>query len=244
MPHLEQSGWCLAPDLIGMGDSEKLADSGPGSYSFVEHRRYLDALLASLGVERRVVLVGHDWGSVLAFDWAMRHPQAVRGLAWMEALIQPVTWDQWSSGTRDFIARVRSPEGERLILDENRFIEWLLPARVERTLTDAEMDEYRRPFREGGEARRPMLSWPRQLPIQGEPVEMVEIVRANGGWLAASPVPKLFLRADPGTISMDEIRFCRSLPNTTELTVKGLHFVQEDSPHEIGKALASWYTSL
>jgi haloalkane dehalogenase len=244
MPHLERSAWCIAPDLIGMGDSEKLPDSGPGSYQFVEHRRYLDALLMALGVERDVVLVGHDWGSVLAFDWARRHPHAVRGLAWMEALVQPVTWDQWSSGTRDFIARVRSPEGERMILEENRFIEWLLPARVERKLTAAEMDEYRRPFREAGEARRPMLTWPRQLPIEGEPAEVVEIVRANGAWLAASPVPKLFIRADPGTISMDEIRCCRSWPNTTEVTVKGLHFVQEDSPDEIGRALASWYTSV
>jgi haloalkane dehalogenase len=190
------------------------------------------------------VLIGHDWGSVLAFDWARRHPHAVRGLAYMEALVQPVTWDQWSPGTRDFIERVRSPEGERLILDENRFVEWLLPARTMRTLTDAEMNEYRRPFLAPGEARRPMLSWPRQLPIEGEPAEVVEIVRANGASLAASPVPKLFICADPGTISTDEISFCHSWPNTTEVVVRGLHFVQEDSPDEIGKALASWCASL
>jgi haloalkane dehalogenase len=243
LPHLEPSAWCIAPDLIGMGDSEKLP-GGPGSYTFAEHRRYLDALLTSLGVERRAVLVGHDWGSVLAFDWARRHPDSVRGLAYMEALVQPVTWDQWSSGTRDFIRRVRSPEGEHMILDENRFVEWLLPARVLRTLTEPEMNEYRRPFQEAGEARRPMLSWPRQLPIEGEPAEVVQIVRANGAWLATSPVPKLFIRADPGTISTDEIQLARSWPNTTEVVVKGLHFVQEDSPDQIGKALASWYASL
>jgi haloalkane dehalogenase len=244
IPYLERSGRCIAPDLIGMGDSEKLPDSGPRSYTFVEHRRYLDALLASLTVERSVVLIGHDWGSVLAFDWARRHPQAVRGIAYMEALVQPVTWDQWSSGTRSFIERVRSTEGERMILEENRFVEWLLPERTLRRLTDAEMDEYRRPFREAGEARRPMLSWPRQLPIEGEPAEVVEIVRANGAWLAANPVPKLFINADPGTISTEEVQFCRSWPNTTEVTVKGLHFVQEDSPDEIGKALAMWYARL
>jgi haloalkane dehalogenase len=244
IPYLEQSGRCIAPDLIGMGDSEKLADSGPTSYTFVEHRRYLDELLGSLGVERRVVLVGHDWGSVLAFDWARRHPQAVRGLAYMEALVQPVTWDQWSPATRDFIERVRSPEGERLILDENRFVEWLLPARVLRQLTDAEMHEYRRPFRQPGEARRPTLTWPRQLPIEDQPADVVAIVRANAGWLTESPIAKLFIQADPGTISAEEVRLCRSWPNTTEVVVKGLHFVQEDSPQQIGEALAAWYASL
>jgi haloalkane dehalogenase len=244
LPYLERSGRCLAPDLIGMGDSEKLSGSGPGSYTFVEHRRYVDELLASLGVERNAVLVGHDWGSVLVFDWARRHPHSVRGIAYMEALVQPVTWDQWSPGTRAFIQRVRSSEGERMILEENRFVEWLLPERVVRKLTDAEMDAYRRPFREAGEARRPMLTWPRQLPIEGEPAEVVEIVRANGAWLAANPVPKLFIKGEPGTISSDEIQLCRSWPNTTEVTVRGLHFIQEDSPDEIGTALARWYTSL
>jgi haloalkane dehalogenase len=227
-----------------MGGSEKLPGSGSGSYTFVEHRRYLDGLLASLSVERHAVLVGHDWGSVLAFDWARRHPHAVLGLAYMEALVQPLTWDQWSPGTRVFIERVRSTEGERMILAENQFVEWLLPERIMRRLTDVEMDEYRRPFREAGEGRRPMLTWPRQLPIEGEPVEVVDIVRANGAWLAASPVPKLFIKGEPGTISVDEIQFCRSWPNTTEVTVKGLHFIQEDSPDEIGTALARWYASL
>jgi haloalkane dehalogenase len=244
LPYLQGKGRCIAPDLIGMGDSEKLPASGPGSYTFVEHRRYLDGLLVSLGVERNAVLVGHDWGSVLAFDWARRHPNSVRGIAYMEALVQPVTWDQWSPGTRSFIERVRSSEGERMILEENRFVEWLLPERVMRTLTDAEMDAYRRPFRETGEARRPMLTWPRQLPIEGEPADVVEIVRANGAWLAANPVPKLFIKGEPGTISSEEIQFCRSWPNTTEVTVRGLHFIQEDSPDEIGEALATWYTSL
>jgi haloalkane dehalogenase len=244
LPYVERSARCIAPDLIGMGDSEKLPGSGPASYTFVEHRRYLDGLLAGLGVGRNVVLVGHDWGSVLAFDWARRYPDSVRGIAYMEALVLPVTWDQWSTGTRSFIQRVRSPEGERMILEENQFVEWLLPERVVRKLTQAEMDEYRRPFREPGEARRPTLSWPRQLPIEGHPAEVVEIVRANGAWLAANQVPKLFIKGQPGTISRDEREFCRSWPSTTEVTVKGLHFVQEDSPHDIGRALATWCASL
>lgn len=240
LPYLEQLGRCIAPDLIGMGDSDKLPRSGPGSYSFVEHRRYLDGLLVSLGVTDKLILVGHDWGSVLAFDWAKRHPGAVRGIAFMEAIVQPVTWEQWSPETRAFFEQLRSPAGERMILEENRFVEWLLPKRIMRTLSDAAMDEYRRPFREAGEARRPTLCWPRQLPIEGEPREMLDIVRSNAAWLAASEVPKLFINAEPGTISSDERELCRSWPNTTEASVKGLHFIQEDSPDHIGEELARW----
>ena len=244
IPYLDSTSRCIAPDLIGMGDSEKLPDSGPGSYTFIEHRRYLDALLESLGVERNVTFVGHDWGSVLAFDWARRHPKAVRGIAYMEAIVQPVNWDQWSPQTRSFIEQVRSPAGERMILEENRFVEWLLPERIMRKLTKTEMETYRRPFREPGEGRRPMLTWPRQLPIEGEPADVVEIVRANGTWLSESAVPKLFINAEPGTISDDEQEFSRSWPNTTEVKTRGLHFIQEDSPDEIGRAIAVWSKSL
>jgi haloalkane dehalogenase len=244
MPLVEPKGRCIAPDLIGMGDSEKLQESGPGSYQYLEHRRYVDGLLDSLRVTSNVILVGHDWGSVLAFDWARRHPDAVRGVAYMEAIVQPVTWAQWSPQTRSFFERVRSPEGERLILEENRFVEWLLPLRIMRKLTDAEMDEYRRPFQEPGEARRPTLTWPRQLPIEGEPADVVEIVEANRTWLASSPVPKLFIDADPGTISEEERQFSRSSPNTTAVTVRGLHFIPEDSPRETGEALAGWISGI
>jgi haloalkane dehalogenase len=244
LPYLQGEGRCLAPDLIGMGDSEKLPESGPASYTFVEHRRYLDALLAALGVERHVTFVIHDWGSVLGFDWARRHPDAVKGIAYMEALVQPVTWDQWSPQSRSFFERLRGAEGEQMILQENLFVESLLPRRVLRQLTDAEMEEYRRPYREPGEGRRPTLSWPRQLPIAGEPADVVEIVRSCAAWLAVSPVPKLFINAEPGTISVEERAFYRSLPHQTEVSVRGLHFIQEDSPDEIGEALARWYTSL
>jgi haloalkane dehalogenase len=227
-----------------MGDSDTLPESGPSSYTYVEHRRYLEGLLASFGVDRDVTVVGHDWGSVLGFDWARRHPDIVRGVAFMEAIVQPITWDEWSPQTRSFFEQLRSSAGEQMILQENRFVESLLPRRIMRTLTDAEMETYRRPFREPGESRRPTLTWPRQLPIEGEPVEVVAIVRANGAWLAESPVPKLFINAEPGTISLDERQFCRNWRNTSEAMVKGLHFIQEDSPDNIGEALASWYTSL
>jgi haloalkane dehalogenase len=244
LPYLERKGRCIAPDLIGMGDSEKLPGSGPGSYTFIEHRRYLDALLAQLRVERNVTLVLHDWGSALGFDWANRHRDAVRGIAYMEAIVQPVTWEQWSPQTRSFFEHLRGAEGEQMILEENLFVESLLPRRILRKLTDAEMEAYRRPYREPGEGRRPTLTWPRQLPIAGEPADVVRIVRSYAAWLAESPVPKLFVNAEPGTISTDEREFCRSFPNQIEVTVRGLHFIQEDSPDEIGEAVAKWYTSL
>ncbi len=244
LPYLQREGRCIAPDLIGMGDSEKLPGSGPGSYTFSEHRRYLDALLAQLRVERNVTFVGHDWGSALGFDWANRHQDAVRGIAYMEAIVQPVTWEQWSPQTRSFFEHLRGAEGEQMILEENLFVESLLPRRILRKLTDAEMEAYRRPYREPGEGRRPTLTWPRQLPIAGEPADVVEIVGSYAAWLAASPVPKLFINGEPGTISLDERAFCRGFPNQSEVTVRGLHFIQEDSPDEIGEAVAKWYTSL
>ena len=162
----------------------------------------------------------------------------------MEAIVQPVTWGQWSPATRTFFERLRSPAGERMILEENLFVEWLLPQRVQRTLTAAEMEIYRRPFLLPGESRRPTLTWPRQFPIEGEPADVVAIVRANGAWLASSPIPKLLIVADPGTISADEVALCRGWPNTTKAAVKGLHFIQEDSPAEIAEALVRWLTSL
>ena len=245
LPHLQGLGRCLAPDLIGMGDSEKLKESGPDSYRFVEHRRYLDALLDTLGVNERVVLVLHDWGSALGFDWANRHREAVKGIAYMEAIVQPVTWEDWSPQTRAFHQQLRGPSGERMILEENLFVESVLPHRVLRHLTDAEMEAYRRPYREPGEGRRPTLTWSRQLPIAGEPADVVEIVRSYAAWLATSPVPKLFINAEQGGILLGSQReFCRSWPNQTEVTVRGSHFIQEDSPDEIGRALADWLSML
>lgn len=241
IPHVTDAGRCIAPDLIGMGDSEKLDPSGPGSYRFVEHRDYLDDLLDHLDLGDRVVLVVHDWGSALGFDWANRHRDRVAGIAYMEAIVRPVTWDEWPADARGIFEGFRSPAGETMILEKNLFVEAVLPAATVRRLEPAEMDEYRRPFAEPGEARRPALTWPRELPIDGEPADVTEIVSAYAAWLSEAPTPKLFVNADPGSILVGAQReFCRTWPNQTEVTVAGRHFVQEDSAHEIGDALARW----
>ena len=245
IPHCEGLGRCIAPDLIGMGDSAKLSPSGPDRYRFVEHRRYLDALLESLDVRERVTLVIHDWGSALGFDWANRHRAAVRGIAYMEGIVMPVTWADWPKAATPVFKGFRSPAGEQMVLEQNVFIEQVLPTSILRTLSDEEMAAYRRPFAEPGEGRRPTLTWPRQIPIEGEPAEVVEIVRDYSEWLRTSPVPKLFINADPGAILRGAPRdFCRTWPNQTETTVKGIHFIQEDSPDEIGAALAGWIPTL
>jgi haloalkane dehalogenase len=245
IPHLADQGRCIAPDLIGMGDSDKLVASGPESYRFVEHRRYLDALLDALAVRRHVTLVVHDWGSALGFDWANRHRDAVHAIAYMEAIVRPVTWADWPEMARMIFQGLRSPAGDEMILDKNVFIERILPAAVLRPLSDTEMEVYRRPFRDAGEARRPTLTWPRQIPIDGAPADVTEIVERYGAWLSGSDVPKLFVNADPGSILIGAQReFCRRWPNQQEITVRGSHFVQEDSPDEIGQAIASWRRGL
>jgi haloalkane dehalogenase len=243
LPHLQTRGRCIAPDLIGMGDSDKLPDSGPGSYRFVEHRRYLDALLEALDVRHRVTLVIHDWGSALGFDWANRHREAVKGIAYMEAIVQPQGWDHWDKlNMRPALKALRSEEGEAMVLEDNFFIEKVLPGAILRTLSAEEMAEYRRPFAEPGEGRRPTLTWPREIPIEGEPADVAAIVDAYAKWLATSSVPKLFVKAEPGLLiaAGPNLAFARGLPAQTEVTVAGLHFVQEDSPDEIGRAIAGW----
>ena len=244
IPHVVPLGRCIAPDLIGMGDSDPLPDSGPGRYRFVDHRHYLDGLLAALDVRRNVTFVVHDWGSALGFDWANRHRDAVAAIAYMEAIVRPVTWADWPEAARRVFQGFRSPAGESLVLERNVFVENVLPGSVLRTLTDEEMAEYRRPFLEPGERRRPTLTWPREIPIEGEPADVAEIVAAYHEWLPASPVPKLFVNAEPGAIlTGDQREFCRTWANQREVTVRGNHFVQEDSPDEIGRAIADWLPS-
>jgi haloalkane dehalogenase len=245
IPHLAERGRCLAPDLIGMGDSDKLEPSGPDRYRFVEHRRYLDALLDALGVGDHVTLVVHDWGSALGFDWAHRHREAVRGIAYMEGIVRPVTWAEWPDAARPVFQGLRSPAGEKMALEQNVFVERILPGSILRRLGEAEMTVYRRPYLAAGEGRRPTLTWPRQIPIEGEPADVTAIVQAYADWLATSPVPKLFVNAEPGAILIGAQReFCRRWPNQREVTVKGVHFVQEDSPDEIGRAIADWLATL
>jgi haloalkane dehalogenase len=245
MPHAEGLGRLVAPDLIGMGDSEKLRDSGPDRYSFAEHYGFLSALLDQLGVNQRVTLVIHDWGSVLGFHWANQHREAVRGIAYMEAIVMPVTWDQWPNAVKPVFQGFRSEKGEAMVLDENIFVEQVLPGAIARKLDPEEMAEYRRPFENPGEDRRPTLTWPRQIPIEGEPADVVKLVTEYGEWLAGSDLPKLFVDADPGAILRGAARdFCRRWPNQTEVRVKGIHFIQEDSPDAIGGAVASFVRGL
>jgi haloalkane dehalogenase len=245
IPYLKDLGRCIAPDLIGMGDSDKLVSSGPERYRFVEHRQYLDALLEDLGVRNRVTLVVHDWGSALGFDWARRHPQAVKGIAYMEAIVRPLTWEEWPEAARLIIQNIRSEQGEEVILKKNLFVEGILPASIIRKLIPQEMEEYRRPFSQPGEDRRPSLTWPRQIPIAGEPADVVKIVQEYADWMADCDLPKLFINAEPGGILIGAQReFCRTWPNQKEVTVKGIHYIQEDSSEEIGRAIAGWYSAL
>jgi len=242
MPALAPLGRVIAPDLIGHGDSDKLpASDGDDRYSFATSYRYIDWLLQALGITEKVTLVIHDWGSALGFHWAQKHPDAVRGIAYMEAVVMPLpTWDEWPEKARGIFQGFRSPKGEDLILNRNLFIEAVLPSSIMRPLTDEEMATYRAPFADAPD-RQVMLNWPREIPIAGEPPHMVALVQSYADWLAQSTIPKLFINADPGSILVGGQRdFCRTWPNQTEVTVKGLHFVQEDSGADIGRAVALW----
>ena len=240
IPELEGRGRLIAPDLIGMGSSAKLENPGPDTYRFVTHRKYLAGFIdAVIGPDEKILFVIHDWGSALGFYWAQRHPERVRGIAYMEALVRPVMWEEWPDAARKIFQAMRSPAGEEMVLQKNVFVERILPASVLRGLGDAEMAVYRRPYLEPGESRRPTLTWPREIPVGGEPADVVAIADGYARWLATSEVPKLFVNADPGTILTGAQReFCRRWPNQEEVTVRGTHFIQEDSPREIGEAVA------
>jgi len=245
MPQLAALGRCIAVDLIGMGDSDKLEDFGPDRYRYVEHREYLFDAWAKLGVTSNVTFVIHDWGSALGFDWSCQHPDRVRGIAYMEGIVCPMTWDDWPNAARDVFQGFRSAAGEAMVIEKNIFVERVLPGSVIRTLREEEMAVYRRPYLTPGEDRRPTLTWPRQIPIDGEPQDVHDIVLRYGDWLQTSPVPKLFINAEPGAILTGPQRdYCRRFPNQSEVTVPGVHFIQEDSPDEIATALRQWFTTL
>ena len=241
MPHCEGLGRLIACDLIGMGESEKLDNSGPDRYTYAEQRDYLFALWDQIGVGDNVIFVIHDWGSALGFDWSNQNRDRVRGLAYMEAVVKTLNWSDFPDLGRKVFQGFRSEAGESMILDKNMFVERVLPGAVIRDMTEAEMNEYRKPYLTEGEDRRPTLTWPRQIPIEGEPENVCRIVDDYGAWLAQSDVPKLFINAAPGSILTGEQReFCRTWPNQAEVTVNGIHFVQEDSPDEIGHAVAEF----
>lgn len=244
IPELSGLGRCIAPDLIGMGDSAGI-ESGPRSYRFSIHAQYLEALLDVLGVTERVTLVGHDWGGPLLFDWGRKNPDAVKGVAYMETIVTPLTWDDWPESARRVFQGMRSEAGEEMVLVKNVFVERILPGSVLEPISEKDMAVYRRPYRDAGESRRPTLTWPREIPIDGEPVDLVRVVGANEAWLSGPDIPKLFVNADPGSIMGDRVReLVRSWPNQTEVTVPGIHFIQEDSGPEIGQAIADWLRSL
>jgi haloalkane dehalogenase len=234
IPYLLPFGRCLAPDYVGMGNSGAAPDGG---YRFVDHQRYLDAWFEALGIRNNVILVVHDWGSALGFSWAERHPERVKAIVYMEAIVRPfLSWDEWPAATRAFFQAQRSPEGEDLILRKNLFIEYLLPLR---NISQAAMEIYRRYFRNPGPSRQPMLAWTRDLPIAGQPEDVVSIVDSYARWLASSPIPKLFIDAEPGGFLIGAQReFCRAWPNQQTVTVQGSHFLPEDAPDAIGEATA------
>jgi haloalkane dehalogenase len=242
LPWIDGLGRCVAPDLVGMGSSDALASGS--QYTFAEHAAMLANTLRVLGADKRVTLVLHDWGSVLGFDWARHNPERLKGIAYMEAIVVPLRRTDFPDGG-EFLDRVRGPEGERLVLQDNVFIEGFLPAGVLRHLEPEELETYRHPWREAGERRRPMLSWARHVPLDGEPATMVEVVEANRDWLARSPVPKLLISATPGQfLTGRALEQCRTWPNQREVAVVGRHFVQEDAPDEIGRAIGHWLTGL
>lgn len=237
IPFLRDLGRCLAPDLVGMGQS---GPSPTAHYRFFDHVRYLDAWFDALHLERNVILVIHDWGSALGFHRARRHPQSIQGIAYMEAIVQPRRWSDFPPGRDAIFRKLRSQEGEHMILDDNFFIESVLPKSVIRQLGDAEMTAYRAPFL-SRESRLPTLVWPRELPIEGEPADVIAAVESYGAWLAASAVPKLLICADEGTLLIGKpLQFSRTWRNQREVTVTGRHFVQEDSPEQIGRAVAAF----
>ncbi len=245
VPYVSGQARCIVPDLIGQGDSDKVDNPGADSYTFAEHRQFLDGLLDQLELGDSITFVIHDWGSALGFDWANRHRDRVAGLVYMEAIVRPVTWDEWPESARGIFQGLRSEAGEEMVLTKNLFVEAILPASIIRDLSEEEMAEYRRPFLNEGEDRRPTLTWPRQIPLEGEPADVTEIVQSYAEWLATSELPKLFINAEPGTILTGPQReFARTWPNQTEVTVPGIHFIQEDSADEIGQAISTWLPSL
>ncbi|WBQ03420.1 haloalkane dehalogenase [Kribbella sp. CA-293567] len=240
-------GRCIAPDLPGMGNSDAVDGTDPHRYRFTTHQRYFDAFLDALhlDLDQPIVLVGHDWGGVLATSWARRHPDDVAGIAYLETLVAPVTWDSPNAPSPDLFQPLRGPAGEHLILTDNIFIEQVLQAGTLRHLSDHDLAAYRRPYLEPGESRRPMLTWAQEIPIDGEPADVHQIVTANARWMATCDVPKLFINGSPGALLTGPLReFCRDWPAQQEITVKGSHFLPEDSPAEIETALARWIPTL
>lgn len=244
IPHLTGLGRCIAPDLIGMGDSDKLPDSGPGRYTFFEHSRRLDALLDAAGAHRDVTLVVHDWGGPLGFHWAMRNEARLRAIVFMETFVVSQNDANTPAYAMQFFSHFRTPEAELDVLTNNTFVETVL-LRQFPNMAEEERAEYRRPFSEPGEGRRPTLEWPRQVPINGDPADVHEVTQRFLGFMAETQIPKLFIRADPGALILGgRERVPRAWPMVTEMVVPGRHFLPEESPNEVGRTSAAWLAAL
>ena len=245
IPHVESMARCIAVDNIGQGDSDKLDRAGPDSYRLQEHQGFINQFIEELDLGERLTLMMHDWGVQLGLGWGNANRGRLRGIAHMQGLMGDLNWDFWNPEVSGVMRRLRTADGERLVLQENLFVEKVLPAMVMRTLPPEVWDEYRRPYREPGEGRRPCLTWPREIPVEGEPSDVLGVIEANNRWLETSPIPKLYIHVQPETVMKGHVLDrVRTFPNQTEMAVRGLHYVQEDSPHEIGAALADWYAGL
>lgn len=244
-PHVEDLGRVVIPDLIGMGDSNKLDGIDNEGYKYHGQYGYLTELFDQLDLGNNIHLIIHDWGSAMGFQFARENPDRIKSITYMEAIVMPLTWEQWPDAATKIFGLFRSEAGEELVLEKNFFVERILLADSATGYTDEEKAEYIRPFINAGEDRRPTLTWPRQIPLDGEPSEVVEEVRKNSEFHKDSEIPKLFINADPGSILVGEQReFARTWKNQTEVTVSGNHFVQEDSSEEIGSALRNFVKAL
>ena len=245
IPYLESNATCYAFDLIGMGLSDKLDNPGPETYGFEEHFDYINQAINKLIPNEKITLVLHDWGSAIGFHWAYQNQKRVQGIAYMEGIVKELEWKEWNEQSRGLFQALRSDSGEELILEKNVFIEKILVGSIIRQLDQDEMEQYRKPFANPGEDRRVMLSWPREIPIEGQPENVCKIVSEYSNWMSKNNIPKLFINADPGAIIQGSVRdFCRTWSNQSEITVQGIHFIQEDSPNEIGTAIQKWYETI
>lgn len=245
IPHVEPMARCIAVDNIGQGDSDRLDGSGPGSYRLAEHRRYIDGFIDEVARGDRLTLMMHDWGVQLGLSWGNKNRGRLKGIAYMQGLMGDLDWSFWSDEVSALMKRFRGDDGEALVLEQNHFVEKVLPAMVIRDLPEQVWNQYRRPYLNAGEDRRPTLTWPREIPVEGEPADVLAVIEENNRWLAESPIPKLYIHVQPESVMKGHVLDrVRTFPNQTEVTVDGLHYVQEDSPHEIGTALADWYRKL
>ena len=244
-PFVKDLGRVVVPDLIGMGDSEKLEGIDNPDYQYHGQYKYLSSLLDELDLGEEINLVIHDWGSAMGYHYARENANKIKSITFMEAIVMPLTWDQWPENARNIFQLMRSDVGEEIVLEKNIFVEKILLNDSADGFTDEEKAEYIRPFKNSGEDRRPTLTWPRQIPVDGSPQAVIDEVIKNGEFHKDSNIPKLFINADPGSILVGEQReFVRSWKNLQEVTVKGIHFIQEHSPNEIGTAIKDFLDSL